>query len=566
MRHLNSFAAIGWSSTGDTVNQQVHVLSTPLRNVVPGFSRPTYRAESLDRTVIEALTVGSGAHELVGEVRYDDNPESLVEMLRAGAQNITLNYYPDARDATQVIPCKLITPVGPQIDAVLDAQRGSFGDGAVTIRLRRTDQHPFNVTYHGRDVLWWYRGGGSLRGYTFSRADTATTYGADGQVLSAASGLARTIWPPSGNFPNQAIAQPALLLEGASTNLVLQSENFGTTWTAQGTPTRSAAAKTCGTVVLDLLGDDDGAALEYYHQNITFTGNAVKCVSVFWHPGTSIAAGGAAVVLRDTSAGADRLSATIQSDGSNGYPSVTASTGSLIDAWELANGVWRIAFLTSSVTAANTNNLRIQPVAVAAQTGNAYFGGIQAEDATVPSSYMPTTTATNTRVTDSLTRTVAFEARADSAAAALVTTVYVRFVEAGSYRVANNRIWQLSGANPLLYVEGSGSFYRAVLSDNLGATATATLAAAPSYGAVVELLVTADPSVGTVTISQSIGGAAATSANASLGVGRMPPVWGNNTFYLNAGPSGNQGWLWLLNGAIVRGSRALDAMRRIARV
>src|SRR5688572_22983806 len=38
--------------------------------------------------------------------------------------------------------------------------------------------------------------------------------------------------------------EPVLNLGPAATNLCLQSENFGTTWTTEGSPTRSAAALT----------------------------------------------------------------------------------------------------------------------------------------------------------------------------------------------------------------------------------------------------------------------------------------------------------------------------------
>jgi hypothetical protein len=59
-----------------------------------------------------------------------------------------------------------------------------------------------------------------------------------------------------------AALDPVTVLRGlqvmpSTTNLCLQSSNFGTTWAAIGTPTRSAAADYCGDVALDLRKDAD---------------------------------------------------------------------------------------------------------------------------------------------------------------------------------------------------------------------------------------------------------------------------------------------------------------------
>src|SRR5690349_13582031 len=87
--------------------------------------------------------------------------------------------------------------------------------------------------------------------------------------------------------PATGLYERSTLSEIGSTNLCLQSENFGTTWAAIGTPTRTAAATTAIGVSLDLIGDDDAAGLEGYSQTITFTSDAVKAVSVFVKQGSS---------------------------------------------------------------------------------------------------------------------------------------------------------------------------------------------------------------------------------------------------------------------------------------
>jgi hypothetical protein len=188
--------------------------------------------------------------------------------------------------------------------------------------------------------------------------------------------------------------------ETSSANLVLQASNFGTTWAAVGTPTRTAAAKYCGSIALDLIGDDDGAALEGYTQTVTFTGNADKSVSFLVAPDTSTST---AVRLRDTTAGADRLLGVVT--WSSGTPTFTPTTGTQERApKQLANGCWRIFCKAAGVVAANTNSLQFYPATDAAlavgATGRVYIGGVQAENATTASSHIPTTTATVTRNAD----------------------------------------------------------------------------------------------------------------------------------------------------------------------
>lgn len=190
--------------------------------------------------------------------------------------------------------------------------------------------------------------------------------------------------------------------EVANTNLVLQSEDFSTTWTAVGTPTRTGNAKQCGFIKLDLIGDDDATAIEGYTQVVTFTADGVKSRSFFFAQGTSTSS---VLRIRDTTAAADRLLAAIT--WTAGIPTVTMTTGTLIGAFARGNGVWHVEVLTTAVTAANANQVECYPATDAAlavaNTGNMYWGGEQAENnATRCSSYIPTTTATVTRNKDDM--------------------------------------------------------------------------------------------------------------------------------------------------------------------
>lgn len=252
----------------------------------------------------------------------------------------------------------------------------------------------------------------------------------------------------------------------ARTNICLQSEDFGTTWAAAGTPTRSAGSDSCGDVVLDLVGDDSALAIEGYTQTVTFTGNAVKSISFFFKKGTATSS---IVELVDTTAVADRLLAAITWSGAT--PTVTVTTGTLQGVETLGNSVFRAKLQTTSVTAANTNSLRFYPAADAAlditATGDITWGGVQAENALFCGPYIKTTTASVTKAADVATLATSgiggFSATAGSALLHATTApgsgaVQVPFeLDDGT---ANERIlWFRNSANQSLtyYVRDGGA-------------------------------------------------------------------------------------------------------------
>lgn len=190
--------------------------------------------------------------------------------------------------------------------------------------------------------------------------------------------------------------------EKATVNRIIQSEDMGTTWAAVGTPTRVAANTRCGDVVLDLIGDDSAAALEGYSNDITWSGDGTKSVTVHVAQGTSTSS---VVRMRDETAGADRLLAAITWSGAT--PVVTMTTGTEEKApQQLADSVWRIFLVTTAATAANTNRLYAYPATDAAlsvgNTGTINMGGWMGEDASSSTSYIKTTTAVVTRNIDAL--------------------------------------------------------------------------------------------------------------------------------------------------------------------
>lgn len=262
------------------------------------------------------------------------------------------------------------------------------------------------------------------------------------RVATAGSGVARTahyVLPTGATNPIQ-----TFLVEPQASNLVVQSEDLANAaWTAIGTPTITSAANTAAGVSLDLIGDDDATALEGYSQTITYTGNDVKAFSLFVKEGTSTSS---VVRVRQTSGtAANRLLATIT--WSAGVPVVTMTTGTFIRQTLLTDGVYRLMFQTTTVTATETNVLQLYPATDAAlavaNTGTLYVGGVQSGNAAIGTSYIKTTTTALTRNQD-----VVFWENANLTPKAL--TFYVRLVNIGTLPANNGgfrQIAQIGGSN-----------------------------------------------------------------------------------------------------------------------
>lgn len=257
---------------------------------------------------------------------------------------------------------------------------------------------------------------------TFTRATAATTILGNGLVASVASGSPRSLYSPAGLYLGY-------YAEQLMTNLCLQSENFGATWVAIGTPTQVAAQDTCGVVTLSLVGDADAATLDGYSQAVTFTANAVKAISAYFKAGTSTST---VIRVRDTTGAADRLLVTLTWSG--GVPTAAATTGTVLETQALGNNVYRIRMATAAVTAANTNQIEIYPATTSGlavgNTGNVLVGGVQAEDGTYPTSYIPTVAATVSRNADVLT--YPFAGNADATVGTAYAEVTTEWATAGN--------------------------------------------------------------------------------------------------------------------------------------
>lgn len=353
-----------------------------------------------------------------------------------------------------------------------------------------------------------------------------------------------------------------LVIEPSSVNLCLQSEDFGTTWSLNNTPTRVAAALRCGALVLDLIGDDNAAGIEGYFQAIAFTGNAVKAISIFVAQATSTES---IIALWDNTASADRLMASVAWTGA-GIPSVTVTVGVFLgyELWAtMPNGlrIWRLKFRSTSVTAANTNNLRVRPATTSAgsvaNTGTLYAGGCQAENAEHPTGYVKTTTATVSRNGELLKYPFLLPPTA--------LTTYSKFIDiAPGDSVVTQRILNIGlGTDPRILfnkVPGTPGTYQFQHRTTLGTVSSSANTGTASVGDVIEVLgvLNAD---GSVQATASRNGATAVVGTASAALA-MPAAWNTAEIYIGSdGGNWGSGSIFLVPAKVARGVKTMAQMR-----
>lgn len=381
-------AALIWSATSDPNSERVHLLQAPLRSIKAGHSLQTFTRQSMDRSAFEHTSIGDGAQELSGTVRYDHDPKGLMDVLVAGSQGRTLTYIPDLSDPDVKFDCDLISPLTPTTLA-LDAQRGILGDQSVEIQLRLTDHGPFDPLYHGSAVLFSYRAGGSLAASSsFGRVTNSTapatyadnsTGGGYGQGRTGITNVARIEWQAEQSSVGPRTL-PTLLVEGERTNLLTESNDIDQ-WTDES-PTADLTSEQS-----DPFGSTDGWLVDDSTTGtsvrafaVTFPDAGPHMISMWLKEGTSPTTGFIRVNVRDVTAVADRLTANITF--SSGEPTITMSVGEVVgpvERWK--DGWWRFPMLGSSeVISGNVNRLRLFPAfSQSTDTGNVFFFGAQVE-------------------------------------------------------------------------------------------------------------------------------------------------------------------------------------------
>lgn len=384
MGTIRGRAAFWWTDTDDTMTGRTLLLREPLRELRAAHTQSVYRAESLDKTALVTFTVGEGADELVGRVRYGDDPQGLLDFIKAGSKGRTVVYIPDTADGDVRYSCLLVSPLSPTTLG-MDPDTGVIrGDQDVEVRLRKTDETPFAGAYDN-PTLFEYRAGGRIEEGTFSRAGTASYAelaggGGFGTLTTAASGAARLAWYSTATSAGPR-SFPALLLEEQRTNIVKQSENFAsTTWSKATVTATSGQTDPRGGTAASLLSDASTTVQGNLVQTITITTSTRAALSWFLRQGTTNPSGGSELILRSTNNASTFIRANVQ--WSSGRPTASVQRGTLLPVERWRGGWYRVsARSTASLTTGNYLTYLFPAIASAATKGNVYIFGHQVETA-----------------------------------------------------------------------------------------------------------------------------------------------------------------------------------------
>ena len=207
------------------------------------------------------------------------------------------------------------------------------------------------------------------------------------------------------------------LAEGARTNLCLQSQTFGTTWSVTSTTiTADSIAAPDGTTTADTVNITAGTTAKYILQGGLTVTNP-NTFSVYAKAGTHALVQLAENISANRYVNFDLANGVV---GSNGAGVTRSSIASVGNGWYRLEAVFNNADATSvivGVISATTDTWA--PGLSISTTGTFYLWGAQVENAAFASSYIPTTTVAVTRNADALSYVFANNASATAG------TVYV---------------------------------------------------------------------------------------------------------------------------------------------
>ncbi len=205
-------------------------------------------------------------------------------------------------------------------------------------------------------------------------------------------------------------ASLGLLIEEARTNLLLQSEDFSTTWvdsavTPVGISTNTTVAPD-GNTTADTLTDDSAVNFEGLEQTITVANNSTPWTATVYIKKDSDETRFPELQIKLTGGTLQRVNVSLNT--STGAILERSSTGTTVVSVQDAGDYWRLRVTVDNNTTGNvTLEVFLFPAAgstlgtiVASATGSIIAWGVQLENAGHPLSYISTTTAAVTRSLD----------------------------------------------------------------------------------------------------------------------------------------------------------------------
>ena len=267
----------------------------------------------------------------------------------------------------------------------------------------------------------WGVKNGNLLGYYQSddnffvkREFTVTRGGGTNGTFVGSNGFIQTA--ASGNIPRISYlgGSPRLLVEASGSNLALQSENFTTTWAQTGLNITSGftspSNNNSGTLIEAL--SNVGRLRQIF---ASLTSGVTATFSLFAKLGTQ--SSGVTLVFQEGT-GTNPLSGVCQSfrldTGAVGTSGTLGAGFTFIRSGieNYGNGWYRCSLTVQLSYTPSSANLNIRPTStvtanlpVTASGDSCYIFGAQVETGSVATSYIPTTTASVTRNTDSVTIT-----------------------------------------------------------------------------------------------------------------------------------------------------------------